>query len=211
MLCFDFVAQSHTPPRRAAAAAAPQPPPRRPPQPRHQADCGYRAIRGRRKGAVRLGNGNESDSSAPTIRLATLIRGARTAAGGERARILGAGASTAASTPVEILGSARGRHLICARAHLLRRAPRLATTWPSLQTVTPDSIEEPPHRSRPETRRSSRPDSAAQWKTQQPAQWKTQQPAAARRRPVEHHPGPEGAHPAMIPHPLFACSRGCRH
>ena len=58
MLCFDFVAQSHTPPRRAAAAAAPQPPSRRPPQPRHQADCGYRAIRGRRKGAVRLGNGN---------------------------------------------------------------------------------------------------------------------------------------------------------
>ena len=45
---------------------------------------------------MRLGNGNESDSSAPTIRLATLIRGARTAAGGERARILGAGASTAA-------------------------------------------------------------------------------------------------------------------
>ena len=41
MLCFDFVAQSHTPPRRAAAAAAPQPPSRRPPQPRHQADCGY--------------------------------------------------------------------------------------------------------------------------------------------------------------------------
>ena len=104
MLCFDFVAQSHTPPRRAAAAAAPQPPSRRPPQPRHQADCGYRAIRGRRKGAVRLGNGNESDSSAPTIRLATLIRGARTAAGGERAVIIGAGASTAASKPVEILG-----------------------------------------------------------------------------------------------------------
>ena len=52
---------------------------------------------------MRLGNGNESDSSAPTIRLATLIRGARTAAGGERARILGVGASTAASTPVEIL------------------------------------------------------------------------------------------------------------
>ena len=52
---------------------------------------------------MRLGNGNESDSSAPTIRLATLIRGARTAAVGERARILGAGASTAASTPVEIL------------------------------------------------------------------------------------------------------------
>jgi hypothetical protein len=47
---------------------------------------------GQRKGAVRLGNGNESDSSAPTIRLATLIRGARTAAGGERARILGVGA-----------------------------------------------------------------------------------------------------------------------
>ena len=127
LLCFDFVAQSHTPPRRAAAAAAP-PPPRRPPQPRHQADCGYRAIRGRRKGAVRLGNGNESDSSAPTIRLATLIRGARTAAGGERARILGVGASTAASTPGDVLGSARGRHLICARAHLLRRAPQLATT-----------------------------------------------------------------------------------
>ena len=95
---------------------------------------------------MRLGNGNESDSSAPTIRLATLIRGARTAAGGERARILGVGASTAASTPGDVLGSARGRHLICARAHLLRRAPRLATTWPSLQTVTPDSIEEPPHR-----------------------------------------------------------------
>ena len=34
---------------------------------------------------MRLGNGNESDSSAPTIRLATLIRGARTAAGGEMA------------------------------------------------------------------------------------------------------------------------------
>ena len=33
---------------------------------------------------MRLGNGNESDSSSPTIRLATLIRGARTAAGGER-------------------------------------------------------------------------------------------------------------------------------
>ena len=32
---------------------------------------------------MRLGNGNESDSSAPTIRLATLIRGARTAAGGD--------------------------------------------------------------------------------------------------------------------------------
>ena len=60
---------------------------------------------------MRLGNGNESDSSAPTIRLATLIRGARTAAGGERARILGVGASTSASTPVEILGSARRRHL----------------------------------------------------------------------------------------------------
>ena len=73
---------------------------------------------------MRLGNGNESDSSAPTIRLATLIRGARTAAGGERARILGVGASTSASTPVEILGSARRRHLICARAHLLRRAPQ---------------------------------------------------------------------------------------
>ena len=69
---------------------------------------------------MRLGNGNESDSSAPTIRLATLIRGARTAAGGERARILGVGASTAASTPGDVLGSARvGRHLICARAHLL--------------------------------------------------------------------------------------------
>ena len=106
----------------------PPPPPRRPPQARHQADCGYRAIRGRRKGAVRLGNGNESDSSAPTIRLATLIRGARTAAGGERARILGVGASTAASTPGDFLGSARRRHLICARAHLLRRAPQLATT-----------------------------------------------------------------------------------
>ena len=106
----------------------PPPPPRRPPQARHQADCGYRAVRGRRKGAVRLGNGNESDSSAPTIRLATLIRGARTAAGGERARILGVGASTAASTPGDFLGSARGRHLICARAHLLRRAPQLATT-----------------------------------------------------------------------------------
>ena len=123
-------------------------------------------------------------SSAPTIRLATLIRGARTAAGGERARILGVGASTSASTPVEILGSARGRHLICARAQLLRRAPRSATTWPSLQTVTPDSIEEPPHRSRPETRRSSRPDSAAQWKTQQPAQWKTQQPAQWKTQPA---------------------------
>ena len=70
---------------------------------------------------MRLGNGNESDSSAPTIRLATLIRGARTAAGGERARILGVGASTAASTPGDFLGSARGRHLICARAHLLQR------------------------------------------------------------------------------------------
>ena len=57
---------------------------------------------------MRLGNGNESDSSAPTIRLATLIRRARTAAGGERARILGVGASTAASTPVEILGSPAG-------------------------------------------------------------------------------------------------------
>ena len=144
-------------------STAQPPPPRRPPQARHQADCGYRAVRGRRKGAVRLGNGNESDSSAPTIRLATLIRGARTAAGGERARILGVGASTAASTPGDVLGSARGRHLICARAHLLRRAPRLATTWPSLQTVTRDSIGEPPHRSRPATRRSSRPDSAAQW------------------------------------------------
>ena len=44
---------------------------------------------------MRLGNGNESDSSAPTIRLATLIRGARTAAGGERARILGVGAMQA--------------------------------------------------------------------------------------------------------------------
>ena len=55
---------------------------------------------------MRLGNGNESDSSAPTIRLATLIRGARTAAGGERARILGVGASTAASTPGDVLGSA---------------------------------------------------------------------------------------------------------
>ena len=54
---------------------------------------------------MRLGNGNESDSSAPTIRLATLIRGARTAAGGERARILGVGASTAASTPGDVLGS----------------------------------------------------------------------------------------------------------
>ena len=34
---------------------------------------------------MRLGNGNESDSSAPTIRLATLIRGARTAAAACRA------------------------------------------------------------------------------------------------------------------------------
>ena len=41
------------------------------------------------------GNGNESDSSAPTTtRLATLIRGARTAAGGGRAAIIGVGAST---------------------------------------------------------------------------------------------------------------------
>ena len=168
-------------------STAQPPPPRRPPQARHQADCGYRAVRGRRKGAVRLGNGNESDSSAPTIRLATLIRGARTAAGGERAIILGVGASTAASTPGDVLGSARRRHLICARAHLLRRAPQLATTWPSLQTVTPDSIEEPPHRSRPETRRSSRPDSAAQWKTQQPAQWKTQ-PTATHSPKTPRHP-----------------------
>ena len=164
-------------------STAQPPPPRRPPQARHQADCGYRAVRGRRKGAVRLGNGNESDSSAPTIRLATLIRGARTAAGGERARILGVGASTAASTPVEILGSARGRHLICARAHLLRRAPRLATTWPSLQTVTPDSIEEPPHRSRPETRRSSRPDSAAQWRPSSPHNGRPSSPPARCRSP----------------------------
>ena len=142
-------------------------------------------------------------SSAPTIRLATLICGARTAAGGERARILGVGASTAASTPGDVLGSARGRHLICARAHLLRRAPRLATTWPSLQTVTPDSIEEPPHRSRPETRRSSRPDSAAQWKTQQPAQWKTQ-PAAARSPKTPRHSAPQSprgqrAYPPLCP------------
>ena len=34
---------------------------------------------------MRLGNGNESDSSAPTIRLATLICGARTAVGGDSA------------------------------------------------------------------------------------------------------------------------------
>eukprot|EP01045_Picozoa_sp_COSAG04_P011863 COSAG04_NODE_777_length_10358_cov_1284.125061_11_plen_117_part_00 len=62
---------------------------------------------------MRLGNGNESDSSAPTIRLATLIRGARTAAGGEGAVITGVGASTSASAPVEI---ARRRPLPLAAA-----------------------------------------------------------------------------------------------
>ena len=62
---------------------------------------------------MRLGNGNQSDSSAPTVHLATLIRGARTAAGGERAVITGVGASTSAPTPVGIVGSARGRHIIC--------------------------------------------------------------------------------------------------
>ena len=130
MLHFEFVAQAvphqciahHGAEHRAAAAAE-----------KTTADASpsrlwIQSYPGKRKGAVRLGNGNESDSSAPTIRLATLIRGARTAAGGERARILGVGASTAASTPSDILGSARGRHLICARAHLLRRAPQLATT-----------------------------------------------------------------------------------
>ena len=72
---------------------------------------------------MRLGNGNESDSSAPTIRLATLIHGARTAAGGERARILGVGASTSASTPVEITSFAQER--ISSGAHRSARAPLL--------------------------------------------------------------------------------------
>ena len=56
---------------------------------------------------MRLGNGNESDSSAPTIRLATLIRGARTAAGGERARILGVGAIRAKGRAVPCVGAGR--------------------------------------------------------------------------------------------------------
>ena len=130
MLHFEFVAQAvphqciahHGAEHRAAAAAEKTTASASPSR------LWIQSCPGQRKGAVRLGNGNESDSSAPTIRLATLIRGARTAAGGERARILGVGASTSASTPVEILGSARRRHLICARAHLLRRAPQLAKT-----------------------------------------------------------------------------------
>ena len=84
---------------------------------------------------MRLGNGNESDSSAPTIRLATLIRGARTAAGGERARILGVGASTSASTPVEILGSARGRHLIYLRK----------SASPPARTAVSNNLTKPPN------------------------------------------------------------------
>ena len=76
---------------------------------------------------MRLGNGNGSDSSATTTRLVTLIRGARTAADGERA--------LNANTFIEMKSRAKQKDVqeLCRQRRRSLLRTRFATEKPSLK------------------------------------------------------------------------------